>query len=295
MDIRSLKYFLEICKYGSFSKAAKNLYISQQGLSKAISTLEKEINAPLFYRNSNGSELTKYGEYLKAKSISIVYQFDILTEGIKEMAYKDNHLIKIGVSYGVLNSLSMDLFDKFKEINSNIDLIIEEYTDFECEEAIFNNQVDIGFSISYLDKNKFDYKLVKSESLYALVSKAHPLCTKEYIDFIDLKNEEILISSKYSKVYHNFLIKCLENNFDPNIFKETKEMILIHDLSKHNEGIGISINYAHTPNCKISYIPFKDNSFTWDICMVTKKNTPINDNLNLFMNYILSSLDCSID
>ena len=34
MDIRSLKYFLEICKHGSFSKAAKNLYISQQGLSK---------------------------------------------------------------------------------------------------------------------------------------------------------------------------------------------------------------------------------------------------------------------
>lgn len=44
MDIKTLKYFLQICKDGSFSKAAKNLYISQQGLSKAISNLEKEIN-----------------------------------------------------------------------------------------------------------------------------------------------------------------------------------------------------------------------------------------------------------
>ncbi|GAA0102624.1 LysR family transcriptional regulator [Paraclostridium bifermentans] len=295
MDIRSLKYFLEVCKHGSLSKAAKNLYISQQGLSKAISTLEKEINAPLFYRNSNGSDLTKYGEYLKDKSVSIVYQFDILTEGIKEMAHTDKHIIKIGVSYGVLNSLSMDLFDNFKEFNPNIDLIIEEYTDFECEEAVLNNHVDIGFAISHLDKNKFDYELIKSERLYALVSKAHPLCTKDYLDFSDLKNENIIISSKSSKVYHNFLIKCLESNFDPNIIKESKEMILIHDLSKHNEGIGISIHYAHTPNCKINYIPFKDNSFTWDICIITKKNIQLNDNLTLFMNYIFSSLNLSIN
>jgi DNA-binding transcriptional LysR family regulator len=286
MDIKTLKYFLEICKYGSFSKAAKNLYISQQGLSKSISTLEKEINVPLFYRNSNGSELTKYGEYLKDKAISIVYQFDILSDGIKEIAANDKDFLKIGVSYGILNSFSMDIFDEFKDIYPNIELSIEEYTDFECEEAIFNNKIDLGFSISHIDNNKFDYKQLKSENLYALISKLHTLSTKDFIDFKDLKNEKIIISSKYSKVYHNFLIKCLENDFDPNIVMETKEMILIHDLSKRNEGIGISINFAHTPNCKINYIPFKDSSFSWDICMVTKKDKDISYNLKLFMDYI---------
>ena len=286
MDIKTLKYFLEICKYGSFSKAAKNLYISQQGLSKSISTLEKEIDVPLFYRNSNGSELTKYGEYLKDKAISIVYQFDILTEGIKEIAARGEDFLKIGVSYGVLNSLSVNIFDEFKDMYPNIDLNIEEYTDFECEDAIFNKKIDLGFSISSLDNSKFDYKSIKSENLYALISKAHPLSNKDEIEFKDLKDEKIIISSKYSKVYHNFLIKCLEDGFDPNIVMETKEMILIHDLSKRNEGIGISIDFAHTPNCKINYIPFKDTSFLWDICMITKKDSDISDNLKLFMDYI---------
>jgi len=63
-------------------------------------------------------------------------------------------------------------------------------------------------------------------------------------------------------------------------------MILIHDLSKRNEGIGISIDFAHTPTCKINYVPFKDSYFSWDICMVTKKDSDISDNLKLFMDYI---------
>ncbi len=48
-----------------FLKQLKNLYISQQGLSKSISNLEKEIGVSVFNRTSKGNELTEYGEYLK--------------------------------------------------------------------------------------------------------------------------------------------------------------------------------------------------------------------------------------
>lgn len=91
MDIKILRYFLQICKDGSFSKAAKNLYISQQGLSKSISNLEKEIGVSVFNRTSKGNELTEYGEYLKNKASTIVYQFDILTEGINEIKQKNKN------------------------------------------------------------------------------------------------------------------------------------------------------------------------------------------------------------
>ncbi|MGL5313083.1 MAG: LysR family transcriptional regulator, partial [Peptostreptococcaceae bacterium] len=276
---------------GSFSKAAKNLYISQQGLSKAISNLEKEIDVPLFYRNSSGNELTKYGEYLQSKAISIVYQFDILNEGIKEMVASGKDLIKIGVSFGVLNSLSLDMINEFESLYPNIKLKIKEYTDFNCEDAVLNEDVDLGFAISHFDKSKFNSKLVKSEKLYALISKQHPLCNIGEIEFKDLKDENIIINSNHSKLRHNFLIKCLENEFDPNVTVESDEMILIHDLCKRNKGIGISINFAHTPTCKINYVPFKDSSFVWQIYMITKKDTEIDSNLNLFMNYIIDSVN----
>lgn len=112
MDIKILRYFLQICKDGSFSKAAKNLYISQQGLSKSISNLEKEIGVSVFNRTSKGNELTAYGEYLKNKASTIVYQFDILTEGINEIKQKNKKFLNIGVPFGVINSLSFDLINE---------------------------------------------------------------------------------------------------------------------------------------------------------------------------------------
>ncbi len=50
MNIQQLKYYLEICKCRSFSKAADNLYISQQGLSMAVIRLESEFSCKLFIR-----------------------------------------------------------------------------------------------------------------------------------------------------------------------------------------------------------------------------------------------------
>lgn len=48
LNIQQLKYFDGICKWGSFSKTAKNLYISPQGLSMAIMRLEDEFSCRLF-------------------------------------------------------------------------------------------------------------------------------------------------------------------------------------------------------------------------------------------------------
>ena len=286
MDIKTLRYFLQICEDGSFSKASKNLYISQQGLSKSIGNLEKEIGVPLFNRTSTGNQLTEYGEYLNNKASTIVYQFDILTEGIEDIKQKNKKFLNIGVPFGVINALSLDLINEFNKIYPNIVLNIKEYTDSKCEEAILNGDVDLGFAIAYFDKDKFDYKIVKYEKLYAIINKKHPLANRDYIDFSDLKNEKIIINSTESKIHHNFLIKCLENGFNPNIIIQTDEMILVTDFSKRNEGIGISINFSHTPTCKINYVPFKDDSFTWDIYMVTKKNTHINSTMKKFMDFI---------
>ncbi|MEI3101392.1 MAG: LysR family transcriptional regulator [Oscillospiraceae bacterium] len=55
MDIKQLEYFVEVCRYMSFTKAAANQYISQQGMSKSIKRLEEELGIALFRRSSSSS------------------------------------------------------------------------------------------------------------------------------------------------------------------------------------------------------------------------------------------------
>ena len=61
MRIESLHYFLEVARIGSFSLAARQLYVSQQGLSKAVQSLEKELGTALFERTGKRIRLTEAG------------------------------------------------------------------------------------------------------------------------------------------------------------------------------------------------------------------------------------------
>lgn len=56
------KVFYDVCKYGSFSKAAELTYSTQSSISKSIKKLEEELETKLFYRNPHGVELTEDGK-----------------------------------------------------------------------------------------------------------------------------------------------------------------------------------------------------------------------------------------
>lgn len=65
MEIRKLECFLKVCETGSISGASEQLYISQQGISRIISSLEKELGTVLFIRSRQGVSLTADGLILK--------------------------------------------------------------------------------------------------------------------------------------------------------------------------------------------------------------------------------------
>ena len=64
MNIESLKYFCEVAKHRSINGAASTLFISQQGLNKSLSLLEKQLGVVLLERNYNGVQLTSFGAEL---------------------------------------------------------------------------------------------------------------------------------------------------------------------------------------------------------------------------------------
>ena len=62
MTLQNLKYMLEISNSHSFSKAAKNLFVSQSTLSAAVKELESDLGITIFKRTNRGVSLTYDGE-----------------------------------------------------------------------------------------------------------------------------------------------------------------------------------------------------------------------------------------
>ena len=64
MNLKQLEAFVQIADSGSFSKAAKELYLTQPTISAHVSTLEKELNTRLFVRNTKEVKLSESGTLL---------------------------------------------------------------------------------------------------------------------------------------------------------------------------------------------------------------------------------------
>src|SRR5271170_6885544 len=68
MELRQLRYFVEIADQGSFTKAAETLSIAQPALTTQIQKLEAEFNAQLFIRTTRGIVLTEVGRVVEEQA-----------------------------------------------------------------------------------------------------------------------------------------------------------------------------------------------------------------------------------
>ena len=85
MEIRILRYFLEIARAGNMTRAAETLHVSQPTLSKQMKDLELELGKKLFRRSSTSLSLTDEGMLLRKRAEDILDMVDKTTDEFKAL------------------------------------------------------------------------------------------------------------------------------------------------------------------------------------------------------------------
>lgn len=288
METKYIKYFLQICHDRSFSKAAQNLYISQQGLSSIIKRMEKEFEIPLFQRSHHGIELTPYGVYVRDQLEDIWKIENDMKKTLNIMKQGYISILKIAVSFGVISALPENYLDDFEKQYPKIHLQLTEYDDAECENVLLQGSADLGFNIAPIENTCFHTHAIVKDRMCALVNEKHPLAQKEQIDFCDLKDADFLLLSNKFKLRRIFNQKCELVGLTPNIKLETLDMALIHNFSRMNKGIGISVHFIGNDLANVKAIPFADPECAWEVCACLPKKKTLSPAVAAFWNYILS-------
>lgn len=95
MQLETLRYFLDLVDAGSFYKAAKRAHLSQQGMNKAITTLETELGTKLVERSKRGIRLTEQGEVVEAGAQRILDAYhEMLSELFRSVPANDSQSAK---------------------------------------------------------------------------------------------------------------------------------------------------------------------------------------------------------
>lgn len=136
--------FYTVALHKNISGAAKELYISQPAISKAISKLEQSLDVILFHRSSRGVTLTMEGELLFTQ---VQTAFSAIRHG-EEQLKKVNELgisqISIGVSITLCKYVLLPYLQQFVKDNPHIKVTITCHPTMETLRDIDNSVTDIG-------------------------------------------------------------------------------------------------------------------------------------------------------
>lgn len=195
MEIRVLRYFLEVAREGSITHAAQRLHISQPTLSKQLKDLETELGKKLFTRSSFSVHLTDEGMLLRKRAEDILDMVDKTTNEFKALNEITGGDIRIGCAES----------DGIKHLARCVKALQIDYPRIrvhlysgdteDLAERLERGQLDFVVISQEVDLSKYNYlKLPAIDTWGVIMRKDSPLAEKETIQMNDLLELPIITS-----------------------------------------------------------------------------------------------------
>ena len=157
MNLKQLEAFVQVAEGGSFSKAAKQLFLTQPTISAHISSLEKELNARLFVRNTKEVKLSDDGKELYRYARQMIDLQKKIEERFETGKSESKHLITIAASTIPAQYLLPEILMKFNERYPKEQVKLLETDSSQVVTKIIDHMVDVGFTGTVLEKKHCKY------------------------------------------------------------------------------------------------------------------------------------------
>ncbi len=193
-----LKVFLTTAKRLSFTKAAKELFISQPAVTKHIVALEKNFNTQLFIRRGSHIELTEAGKILQQYGTKIDNLYSLLDFEMGILQNEHKGKLVIGTSTTMTQYVIPPLMARFHQKFKNIVIHLVNGNTEQIEKALTQNQIDLGIIEGQSRRKDFKYIGFLKDEIVLTAKSSHPLAKKGEVSLTELRSYPLLLREKGS-------------------------------------------------------------------------------------------------
>lgn len=166
MDIRQLKYFVQIVESRSLTKAAERLLISQPAIGLQIKNLEDELGVSLLVRHSRGVEPTREGEALFRSALAILGDIDRLPGIVRDCQVEASGVVQVGLAPSVSLLLSEQLMKHAASHLPKVELQLTEATSPLLRQWVAERRIDMAIGCEGETTQDVREQVVMDETLY---------------------------------------------------------------------------------------------------------------------------------
>ncbi len=238
LDLKKLNYLAAIHKYGSFTQASKELYVSQPAISAAITSLEKQLGVDLLIRNSKSVTFTPAGERFMIYTEHILQECSDAEQEMKRMAESYDHTLRLGLSPSLSHHLLPFLYETFFPKHRDAHIQLFEGTMTNHITMVRDGSLDVTYNgIPDHPVDDIICEKIGTTQIYAMLPHDHPLTKQPKIDIEMLNGEAVSLPDRNSKVYRLMVHEFQRYGVVPREISYHDQIICMLDMVKYGNYI----------------------------------------------------------
>jgi len=282
MDLRALRYFQAVVEFGSYSRAAESLRISQPAVSRQVAHLEAELGRSLFMRSGHGVTPTDAGRLLFERSQAILRQVENVTAEIQGAGTDLAGTLTLAVPPGAGHFLMPELVRRFRANCPGAFLkVVAGYSGY-IHEWLVRGRVDVACLHGALPQRGFEVIPLVDEEVFLVGQPTAAPFSRGYAQARDLSELPLILPGRPNSS-RRLLDETLSTlGIKPFVSMEIDDTSMVRSLLKQGLGYSLLSQGAfveYVGRGELSAVPFRPAAY-WPLGMMlstTRQRSPLVD------------------
>jgi DNA-binding transcriptional LysR family regulator len=239
LDTRQIRAFCVLARTGSFTQTARELHLTQSGISHSMKALERDVGCRLFDKLGKKVVLTQAGEQLLQHATKILQEMENAREALAHLGRWGRGRLRLGASTTACQHILPAVLREFKESFPEHNITIEPGDSPSIVSSLLRQRIDLALALETENEPQLEFHPLFTDELQFIVGPLHPWAQAHRVDRGEIPKQNYILYNKASITFRIIEQYFRQEEMTLNTVIELGSMEAIKELVKL--GLGISI------------------------------------------------------
>jgi LysR family transcriptional regulator, low CO2-responsive transcriptional regulator len=238
-DLRQLRAFVAVVEEGSFTLAARRIFVTQSAVSHSLRALEEQLSCRLLDRTGKGVGVTAEGEVLLSRCKKILFELEQASRDLDGLRRWGQTRIRIGAPHSLCHFLIPSVLREFRDCFPRCEPVIEAGDTTALLDRLSSVDLDLVVGLKPRGKGDEGYRPMFRDRLAFVVSPFHPWALDPSSMLSTINDQQFIIYAKATETH-----RLIEDWLEQKGGRGKKPLVLgdmqaIKEMAKLGIGVGI--------------------------------------------------------
>jgi DNA-binding transcriptional LysR family regulator len=273
MELRALRYFVEVVRQQSFTVAAERLFVTQPTISKMVKALEEEVGAPLLLRDGRQMVLTDEGRILFQRGQEVLAAHAQLQAELGDIGTLGRGELTIGTP-PMGGPLLTPAIAEFKRRYPKVELKLFEQGSRGIEAALMAGELELGGLLLPVDAASFDVLPISRHLLWLVARGDSRWDGAQQVRLADLAAEPFIFYGESLALNDVVTRACRDAGFTPTIVARSSHWDFMAALVLAGLGIALlpALYCRRLDAAQFTCRPVSEPEIPWEMAVGWRRN-----------------------